>query len=155
MAAAAIAGHTLGFDKARVPCFTCVVWSLVSRCVFGIPSWFCAGCEFTSRLMFVLIVHFVSRCCCCCRRYRCSCCYRICLAPVQTQARLVADPSLTAHVIDIVVDGPTGADGSTFRVTTERYNPAAAGAVTGNATYASFLSSLLNVGGRGSGVHMC
>ena len=36
-----------------------------------------------------------------------------------------------------------------------RRNPASPGAVTGSATYASFLSSLLRVGGRGAGVHLC
>lgn len=71
-----------------------------------------------------------------------------------TQARLVSDASLTAHVITIEVEGPSGAAG-TFEVSTRRYNPAAVGAVTGNATYASFLSSLLATGGRGPGMHFC
>ena len=30
-----------------------------------------------------------------------------------------------------------------------------AGAVTGSATYASFLSSLVRVGGKGPGLHIC
>jgi len=36
-----------------------------------------------------------------------------------------------------------------------RHNPAEKGAVTGDATYASFLSSLLTAGGRGGGLHFC
>ena len=57
----------------------------------------------------------------------------------KTRARLVCDPSLTAHVIDIEVQGPSNAAG-TFRVSTERYNPSAPGAVTGSATYVSFVT---------------
>ena len=38
---------------------------------------------------------------------------------------------------------------------TQRMNPASPGAVTGSATYASFFSSLLRVGGKGSGFHLC
>ena len=68
--------------------------------------------------------------------------------------RLVADPTSTAHVIDIEVRGPTSGE-ECFKVSTTRYNPAAVGAVTGNETYASFLSSLLVAHGRGSGVHFC
>ena len=42
-----------------------------------------------------------------------------------------------------------------FKVSTVRYNPAAEGAVTGDATYASFMSSMLEAGGKGPGVHFC
>ena len=66
------------------------------------------------------------------------------------KARLVADSRLEAHVIDIDVKGPGG-----FSVMTNRFNPAKAGAVTGNATYNSFLSSMLQTGGRGNGIHFC
>ncbi|KAF0977265.1 hypothetical protein FDP41_003918 [Naegleria fowleri] len=66
------------------------------------------------------------------------------------KARLVADARLDAHVIDIEVVGPNG-----FSVVTNRYNPAKVGAVTGQATYFSFLSSLLLSGGRGGGMHFC
>jgi aspartate dehydrogenase len=62
-----------------------------------------------------------------------------CLGFGKVQAKLIADKSLEAHVIDIDVQG---ANNSGFRVKTERYNPAKVGAVTGNATYVSFLSSL-------------
>lgn len=42
------------------------------------------------------------------------------------------------HVVEVEVTGPGG-----FTVNTVRRNPASLGAVTGKATYASFLSSLL------------
>ncbi|KAL0481871.1 aspartate dehydrogenase [Acrasis kona] len=71
----------------------------------------------------------------------------------KVKARLVADKRLEAHVIDIDVVGPGG--DSCFRVVTQRINPAKAGAVTGNATYNSFLSSLLQAYGRGGGFHFC
>lgn len=71
------------------------------------------------------------------------------------RARLVSDPSLAAHVITVDVLGPTAADGTQFRVVTERINPAPPGAVTGAATFVSFFSSLFAAGGRGAGVHLC
>jgi aspartate dehydrogenase len=64
------------------------------------------------------------------------------------KARLLAEKNLEAHVIEIEVLGP-----GDFSVRTVRYNPAKIGAVTGNATYASFLGSLLRVGSRGNGIH--
>jgi predicted dinucleotide-utilizing enzyme len=70
------------------------------------------------------------------------------------QARLVADRRLETHEIEIVVVGP-GNNESAFKVTTQRSNPAKAGAVTGAATYVSFLSSLLHAQGRGGGFHFC
>ncbi|EFC50232.1 predicted protein [Naegleria gruberi] len=66
------------------------------------------------------------------------------------KARLVADSRLESHIIDIEVEGPNG-----FSVMTSRINPAKVGAVTGQATYNSFLSSLLTAGGRGNGFHFC
>lgn len=45
--------------------------------------------------------------------------------------------------------------GKHFSVKTLRNNPADPGAVTGTATYASFLSSVVRAGGQGSGVHLC
>lgn len=42
------------------------------------------------------------------------------------------------HIVEVEVWGPNG-----FNVKTIRSNPAAVGAVTGTATYASFLSSML------------
>jgi aspartate dehydrogenase len=68
----------------------------------------------------------------------------------KTHARLIADKSLTAHVVDINVEAEAG-----LSVRTERYNPAATGAVTGAATYDSFLSSLKRAGGKGSGLFFC
>ena len=72
-----------------------------------------------------------------------------------TVACLVSDPSLNAHVITVDVTGPTSADGSVFKVVTERVNPAPPGAITGAATFVSFYSSLFAAGGRGPGVHLC
>ena len=63
----------------------------------------------------------------------------------ETRATLVADASLESHDIDIEVTGPdNAATGTAFRVSTRRINPAAPGAVTGSATYASFFSSLVD-----------
>ena len=71
--------------------------------------------------------------------------------------RLVADFGLDAHVITIDAQGKKkeGSSSPPFRVFTERYNPAAPGAVTGSATYVSFLSSIVETGGKGRGVFMC
>ena len=73
----------------------------------------------------------------------------------QTVGRIFVDTSLEAHVIDIDVDGPLKSAGQRFTVTTRRTNPAKPGAVTGNATYTSFLSSMLVAGARGPGLHFC
>ena len=75
----------------------------------------------------------------------------------KVRARLIADSSLDAHVIFIEVQGPPASNTSErgFSVTTERYNPAKVGAVTGSATYVSFLSSLLGARGAGAGFHFC
>ena len=73
-------------------------------------------------------------------------------------ARLVMDTDADAHVVSVDIQGPAlGASlgGKPFRLTTVRYNPAAVGAVTGDATYASFISSLLGARGKGAGVHFC
>lgn len=71
------------------------------------------------------------------------------------RAQLIADASLLAHVIEIEAAGLRGADGQAFHCLTRRYNPAPPGAVTGAATYASFLSSLYAARGKGAGVHLC
>lgn len=63
---------------------------------------------------------------------------------------LVADPNLDAHIVEIDVKGQGG-----FHIHTTRHNPAAPGAVTGNATYDSFVSSMHRSGGHGPGVHFC
>jgi predicted dinucleotide-utilizing enzyme len=55
-----------------------------------------------------------------------------------TIGRLIVDKDLTAHVVIVEIQGPGG-----FTLESTRYNPAKKGAVTGNATYASFLSSML------------
>uniref|UniRef100_A0A2P2I3S7 Aspartate dehydrogenase domain-containing protein n=2 Tax=Hirondellea gigas TaxID=1518452 RepID=A0A2P2I3S7_9CRUS len=64
---------------------------------------------------------------------------------------LISDPALTdRHIVLVEAEGKGG-----FRVCTERVNPAAVGAVTGNATYNSFLSSVVAAGAMGPGVHLC
>ncbi|XP_035691956.1 putative L-aspartate dehydrogenase [Branchiostoma floridae] len=70
---------------------------------------------------------------------------------------LVSDPSLTDfHVVEVDVTGPgDAAQGKAFTVKTVRTNPAQVGAVTGTATYASFLSSMLGARGNDGGVHLC
>jgi hypothetical protein len=74
----------------------------------------------------------------------------------KVQGQLVSDPSLTGHVVDIQVEGPLNTTNQEqFTVHTVRYNPAPVGHVTGNATYASFLSSMLAAHGRGPGIHLC
>ena len=55
-----------------------------------------------------------------------------------TNARLIVYKDLSAHVVIVQIEGPGG-----FTLESTRYNPAKKGAVTGNATYASFLSSML------------
>ncbi|CAL4076173.1 unnamed protein product [Meganyctiphanes norvegica] len=68
---------------------------------------------------------------------------------------LIADPSLRDwHIVEVEVLGPKVA-GRDFQVHTVRRNPADPGAVTGTATNASFLSSLVRAGGKGPGVHLC
>jgi len=72
-----------------------------------------------------------------------------------TVGRLVSDPDLTDwHIVEVEVEGPT-IRGNKFQVKTVRMNPADPGVVTGSATYGSFLSSLLKVGGKGPGFHLC
>lgn len=64
--------------------------------------------------------------------------------------------SLDTHVIDVDVLGPERTDGlPRFSVRTTRVNPAAVGAVTGKATLASFVSSMVRAVGKGSGYHIC
>ena len=60
--------------------------------------------------------------------------------------------SLNNHIVEVDVTGPGGEDGGGggFSVKTVRYNPASSGVVTGKATYASFLSSLLGKENHGS-----
>ncbi|XP_047478377.1 putative L-aspartate dehydrogenase [Penaeus chinensis] len=71
------------------------------------------------------------------------------------QGCLVSDPKLTDwHIVEVDVTGPQIA-GRNFTVKTTRNNPADPGAVTGSATYGSFLSSVVRAGGKGPGVHLC
>uniref|UniRef100_A0A1X7VAK4 Aspartate dehydrogenase domain-containing protein n=1 Tax=Amphimedon queenslandica TaxID=400682 RepID=A0A1X7VAK4_AMPQE len=55
---------------------------------------------------------------------------------------LVADPSLTYHVVEVEVKGP-GSDENHFSVRVTRCTPAIVGEVTGKQTFFTFLSSLL------------
>jgi aspartate dehydrogenase len=71
------------------------------------------------------------------------------------QAVLVADPRLRSHDTTVEVVGAAPGSDAPCRITTTRVNPAADGAVTGNATYASFFRSLVRARGRGSGIHFC
>ncbi|XP_039632009.1 putative L-aspartate dehydrogenase [Polypterus senegalus] len=70
---------------------------------------------------------------------------------------LVADPELVDwHLVEIEVTGPEFENsGKLFSVKTVRSNPAELGAVTGNATYQSFWSSLLACKGHGGRVYLC
>ena len=72
------------------------------------------------------------------------------------QARLVSDPALLEHVVIVEAEGRADAHGQRFTCTTARHNPAAPGAVTGSATYASFFASLRLAaqGSRGPGLHL-
>lgn len=73
----------------------------------------------------------------------------------QVTGRLVADPSLDKHIVEVEVVGPAKPGEEPFRLVTVRNNPAEKGAVTGDATYATFLRSMLEAGGHGDGVHFC
>nr|ACO15335.1 L-aspartate dehydrogenase [Caligus clemensi] len=74
----------------------------------------------------------------------------------QVQGKLISDPKLADwHEVRVSVTGPSQEDGRTFSVETARRNPANPGVVTGTATYASFLSSLIKAGGCGPGFHLC
>ncbi|KAK2916182.1 hypothetical protein Q8A67_000556 [Cirrhinus molitorella] len=64
---------------------------------------------------------------------------------------IVSDTALSDyHIVEVEVTGPDG-----FTVKTVRQNPAKLGAVTGNATYNSFWSSLLVCKGHGGKVYLC
>ncbi|CAI5445981.1 unnamed protein product [Caenorhabditis angaria] len=56
-------------------------------------------------------------------------------------AKLISDPKMTDwHVVEVLAEGPDG-----FQVLTTRKNPAKPGAVTGQLTYFSFLSSIKGI----------
>ncbi|CAH1801390.1 unnamed protein product [Owenia fusiformis] len=73
------------------------------------------------------------------------------------QGCLKSEPnSLDFHIVEVEAWGPGNIEqGTAFHVRTVRKNPAKVGAVSGKATYASFLSSLLGAHGKGPGVHLC
>ncbi|WAR01428.1 ASPD-like protein [Mya arenaria] len=63
----------------------------------------------------------------------------------KTQGSIISDPSLTDwHIVQVDVWGPGNiSEGTAFHCQTVRRNPAKIGQVTGSATYASFLSSVV------------
>uniref|UniRef100_A0A7E4WCL6 Aspartate dehydrogenase domain-containing protein n=1 Tax=Panagrellus redivivus TaxID=6233 RepID=A0A7E4WCL6_PANRE len=68
-----------------------------------------------------------------------------------TRAKLIADPGMTNwHIVEVEVTGPSG-----FSVKTRRENPAAPGAVTGSATYMSFLTSIIQCFYKPPGINIC
>ncbi|XP_045172626.2 aspartate dehydrogenase domain-containing protein-like [Mercenaria mercenaria] len=75
----------------------------------------------------------------------------------KVQGSIVSDPSLTDwHVVQVDAWGPGNIEDDTaFHCQTIRRNPAKIGFVTGSATYASFLSSMIGARGKGPGVHLC
>ena len=73
----------------------------------------------------------------------------------QVQGCLVADSSLDCHIVEVEVLGPIMNGNDQFSVKTVRHNPCQLGAVTGNATYASFANSMKRAFGKGKGVHLC
>ncbi len=70
----------------------------------------------------------------------------------QVEAKLVASPGLNCHIIQVEMFGPE-TDGDRYSETILRRNPARRGAVTGKATFRSFLKSMIAAGGAGDGVH--
>jgi len=59
------------------------------------------------------------------------------------------------HCIEVEVFGPQFENGNQFTVKTVRENPAPKGAVTGSATFMSFLASITKAQGKGCGIHLC
>ncbi|KAM6289081.1 aspartate dehydrogenase domain-containing protein [Aegotheles albertisi] len=71
------------------------------------------------------------------------------------QACLVADPNVPDwHIVEVEVTS-VGDKGRVLSVTSTRRNPAARGAVTGDATRGAFWSSLLACHGHGGRVQLC
>lgn len=75
----------------------------------------------------------------------------------KVQGSLVSDPGLRDwHIVEVELWGPGDMNNDrAFHCKTVRRNPATFGAVTGSATYASFLSSMLGAHSKGPGVHLC
>ncbi|CAL1546682.1 unnamed protein product [Lymnaea stagnalis] len=75
----------------------------------------------------------------------------------KVQGVLVSDPSSTDwHVVEVELWGPGDITADkAFHCKTVKRNPATLGAVTGSATYASFLSSVIGAHGKGTGIHLC
>ena len=71
----------------------------------------------------------------------------------EVTAELVVVPDFGFHLVEVELRGPPRDDGKQFRLELKRTNPAAVGAVTGTATYASFWRSLQRAYGAGPGLH--
>uniref|UniRef100_T1J5E0 Aspartate dehydrogenase domain-containing protein n=1 Tax=Strigamia maritima TaxID=126957 RepID=T1J5E0_STRMM len=69
---------------------------------------------------------------------------------------LVSDPNLrNFHVVEIEVTGLKSSNDENFTVHTIRKNPATLGHVTGEATFAAFVSSVISAHSKGPGIHLC
>ncbi|CAJ0578576.1 unnamed protein product, partial [Mesorhabditis spiculigera] len=67
------------------------------------------------------------------------------------KAKLVSDPKLHDwHIVEVLAEGPDG-----FQVHSIRKNPAKPGAVTGQLTYFSFLSSIKETRHKPAGLQIC
>ncbi|BBM82481.1 aspartate dehydrogenase domain-containing protein [Candidatus Uabimicrobium amorphum] len=69
-------------------------------------------------------------------------------------AQLVVDPQLESHIIEVELYG-AGEGQDCYVEKAQRYNPAKKGAVTGSATYLSFLNSMKRAHGHKNGLHFC
>lgn len=72
----------------------------------------------------------------------------------EVEAELIVDPSLNSHIVRVEVLGPDLKEGQ-FRLAFEKNNPAAKGAVTGQATYDSFYHSIQKAFKGAAGLHFC
>ncbi|MBU52138.1 MAG: hypothetical protein CL920_25885 [Deltaproteobacteria bacterium] len=71
----------------------------------------------------------------------------------KVKARLIAEPDLEYHITEVNLWGPKSEDSGRFCLEMKRINPAAKGAVTGNATYRSFWNSVRRCFDAGDGIH--
>ena len=73
-----------------------------------------------------------------------------CLGFDRVRGLLISDPTLTGeHLVEVKAEGRNG-----FSVHAIRRNPASIAAVTGSATFNSFLSSVAAAQDEGSGLHV-
>ncbi|WP_372368834.1 aspartate dehydrogenase domain-containing protein [Candidatus Uabimicrobium sp. HlEnr_7] len=69
-------------------------------------------------------------------------------------AQLIVNPALESHIIEIELYG-VGEGQQCYVEKAQRFNPAKKGAVTGSATYLSFLNSMKRAYGHKNGMHFC